>query len=119
MMWVITLAGALVFLFAGLAARALRPPAAEARARTNTDAVLFWGVFALAAGFLGTTLGLYMAALAIERAGEVAPALAWGGFKVTLITTQAGLVVFMLALLLWFGLWYATRRRTIALAERA
>jgi hypothetical protein len=55
-------------------------------------------------------------ATAIQAAGDVTSMIIWGGFRVALIPTQAGLLVFMLALLLWFSLWYTVRRRTPAAA---
>ncbi len=44
-------------------------------------------------GFLGTVWGMIVAFGAIERAGEVDPALVAGGIKVALLTTAAGLVI--------------------------
>lgn len=44
-------------------------------------------------GFLGTVVGMVLAFGAIERAGDVDPALVAGGIKVALLTTAAGLAV--------------------------
>lgn len=44
-------------------------------------------------GFLGTVAGMIMAFAAIERAGEVDPALVAGGIKVALLTTATGLTI--------------------------
>jgi biopolymer transport protein ExbB len=44
-------------------------------------------------GFLGTVAGMILAFAAIERAGDVDPALVAGGIKVALLTTAAGLTV--------------------------
>ena len=44
-------------------------------------------------GFLGTVVGMVIAFAAIERAGDVDPALVAGGIKVALLTTAAGLTV--------------------------
>jgi biopolymer transport protein ExbB len=44
-------------------------------------------------GFLGTVAGMITAFAAIERAGDVDPALVAGGIKVALLTTAAGLVI--------------------------
>jgi biopolymer transport protein ExbB len=44
-------------------------------------------------GFLGTVAGMILAFGAIERAGNVDPALVAGGIKVALITTAAGLLI--------------------------
>lgn len=68
------------------------------------DGVLFWGGAALVMGLLGTTVGISMAAKAIESAGEASPQLVWSGVRVTLTTTIAGSVVFMASLLIWLPL---------------
>ena len=75
---------------------------------TGIDATLFWGGWALLLGLLGTFVGIYQAAGAISRAGEVSAALVWGGIKVALTTTLFGLTIFIVAALVWFGLrtWY-------------
>ncbi len=81
---------------------------------TGIDATLFWGGWALLVGLLGTFVGIYLAAGAIQRAGEVSASLAWGGIQVALITTLFGLTIFIVAALIWFGLrtWY--RRVSLA-----
>ncbi len=81
---------------------------------TGIDATLFWGGWALLLGLLGTFVGVYQAAGAIEAAGDVSASLVWGGIKVALTTTLFGLMIFTVAALLWFALrtWY--RRRSMA-----
>lgn len=111
MMWFIAFAGLLTLAFAALTVRALMQGESRSGATPNLDAVLFWGGFALAAGILGTVVGLYQMATVIEVAGQVPTSLAWGGFRVTLLPTQWGLAIFLLALLLWFGLSWAIRRQ--------
>lgn len=93
------------------AVRLPRVEGADPVLETGIDATLFWGGWALLLGLLGTFGGIYQAAGAIERAGEVAPALAWGGVRVALTTTLFGLLIFAVAALLWFGLRTAYRRR--------
>jgi hypothetical protein len=110
-MWLIALTGVVVLGFSARAFVDVRSTRPAAIAMTHVDAVLFWGAFAVAAGLLSTAVGLYQMAEAFERAGAVSTSLAWGGFRVALLPTQAGLLVFTLALLLWFFLWYALRRR--------
>jgi biopolymer transport protein ExbB len=44
-------------------------------------------------GFLGTVAGMILAFAAIERAGDVDPALVASGIKVALLTTATGLVI--------------------------
>ncbi|HSM08087.1 MAG TPA: MotA/TolQ/ExbB proton channel family protein, partial [Gemmatimonadota bacterium] len=66
------------------------------------DAVLFWGVWVVVIGLLGTFVGIYQAAGALEMVGGAASAsLIWGGIKVALTTTLFGLLVFSVAALLW------------------
>jgi biopolymer transport protein ExbB/TolQ len=94
--------------------RALTAP--DAVVETGVDAVLFWGVWVLAVGLLGTFTGIYLAAGAIERAGAVSPAMIWGGVRVALTTTLAGFLVFSVAALLWLGLRLMYRRKVASAA---
>lgn len=62
------------------------------------------GIFGLVIGIFAQLLGLYEAFSAIEQIGSVSPALLIGGFKISSITTLYGLIIFLLAGLLYFGL---------------
>lgn len=62
------------------------------------------GIFALVFGFFGQFLGLYQAFIAIEQVETVSPALLAGGLKVSSITTLYGMIIFVIAWLLYFGL---------------
>jgi len=92
--------------------RSLEGP--DAVLETTVDAVLFWGVWVLVVGLLGTFTGIYLAAGAIERAPAINPALIWGGVRVALTTTVSGFVVFTVAALLWMGLRFMFRRKVAA-----
>lgn len=81
---------------------------------TGIDAVLFWGAYAVVLGVLGTLMGITQAAGAIEQMGQVSAALAWGGIKIAISTTIYGLLVFAIALLLWFWLRVRHRRQLAA-----
>ena len=59
------------------------------------------GTFALVFGILGQLIGLVQVFDLIERQGDIAPFLWMGGFKVSLIPTIYGIVIFILSLLLW------------------
>lgn len=83
----------------------------DAVLETGIDAVLFWGVWVVIVGLLGTFGGIYQAAGFIEQAGTVNSAVVWGGIKVALTTTLFGLFVFAMAALLWLGLRVGYRRR--------
>jgi biopolymer transport protein ExbB/TolQ len=62
------------------------------------------GLFALVVGILGQMVGLFSAFQAIEMAGDVSPSLMAGGFKVSMITTLYGFLIYVISFLLWFGL---------------
>ncbi|GAB5557753.1 MAG: hypothetical protein SchgKO_19660 [Schleiferiaceae bacterium] len=63
------------------------------------------GLFALIFGILGQLIGLFSAFEAIELLEvDISPALLAGGFKVSMITTLYGLIIYVVSLLLWFGL---------------
>ena len=85
--------------------------ASQATLGTGIDAILFWGGYAAVLGVLGTLVGISQAAGAISRATEVDPSIVWMGIRIALSTTIYGLLVFAVALLLWFGLRHSHRRR--------
>lgn len=60
------------------------------------------GLFAMVTGILGQLIGLYDAFIAIEAAGDISPALIFGGLKVSMITTLYGIFIYLFSLLLWF-----------------
>jgi hypothetical protein len=84
----------------------------DPRLESAIDAVLFWGFFAIVLGLLGTLLGIAQAAQAIQLAGGVDPALAWGGIRVSLPPTIFALLLFAVAALAWFALRSGYSRRT-------
>ena len=60
------------------------------------------GLFALIVGILGQLIGFYDAFSAIERMGDVSPALVYGGIKVSMITTLYGITIYLFSIALWF-----------------
>lgn len=70
--------------------------------RKAVDAILFLGSFSFIYGLLGQILGLYQAAGAIQQAGEIAPALIWGGVRVSLIAPLMGFMVLLISSVFWF-----------------
>jgi biopolymer transport protein ExbB/TolQ len=111
-MWpILFVAVAIVWLAARSWTRTRRLDAPDAVVETGVDAVLFWGVWVLVIGLLGTFTGIYQAAGAIERAPAINPAMIWGGVRVALTTTLAGFLVFAVAALLWLGLRFTYRRK--------
>lgn len=61
------------------------------------------GLFALITGILGQLIGLYMAFSAIQQAGDISPALVYGGIKVSMITTFYGIFIYLFSIILWFA----------------
>lgn len=62
------------------------------------------GLFALVVGILGQLIGLFSAFRAIEmHMVEVSPGLMAQGFKVSMITTIYGLIIYAVSLALWMG----------------
>jgi len=55
------------------------------------------GISALALGVLGQFVGLFAAMQHIEAAGGINPAILAGGFKVSMITTMYGLIIFIIS----------------------
>lgn len=117
MMWVILAASLLILgLAAWAAVRTAKLSGPNVVVETAIDAVLFWGVWVVVIGLLGTFLGIYQAAGVLEMIGGAAsPGLIWGGIKVSLTTTVFGLLVFSVAALLWMGLRTRYRRAVGAL----
>ena len=60
------------------------------------------GLFSMITGILGQLIGFYMAFVAIQKAGDISPALVFDGLKVSLITTIYGIFIYLLSILLWF-----------------
>ena len=58
------------------------------------------GVIALAIGVLGQLIGLFSAMQHIEKVGDISTSILAGGFKVSLITTMYGLLIFIISKLL-------------------
>jgi len=58
------------------------------------------GITALGWGILGQLIGLFTAMQHIEAAGGINPAILAGGFKVSMITTMYGLIIFIISKLL-------------------
>ncbi len=111
-MWLLLVIGVLVLVLAVWAgSRLRRADGPDPMLETGIDAVLFWGGWGVVVGLLGTFVGIYQAAGAISRAGEVAPAVIWGGIRVALTTTLFGLLIFAVAGLIWMGLRVTYGRR--------
>lgn len=66
------------------------------------------GLFTMITGILGQLIGLLEAFKAIERVGDISPALLAGGLKISMITTLYGILIYLFSILIWFllDLWY-------------
>ncbi len=60
------------------------------------------GLFTMITGILGQLIGLLEAFKAIERVGDISPAMLAGGLKVSMITTLYGILIYLLSILIWF-----------------
>jgi biopolymer transport protein ExbB/TolQ len=91
-----------------LAARAAwlmtRPDGGSAEVERSLQGVLFWGAFSVVLGLLGTAVGIIQIAQAVTLSRQVEPILVWGGFGVALVTLIFGLLIFLVAGMLWFVL---------------
>ena len=73
--------------------------------------ILILGALAACLGVLGSLVGVWLAAEAISRAGEVSPSLVWSGIQVTLGSSIVGFLILGLASVAWLALQYASGRR--------
>lgn len=62
------------------------------------------GLFAMILGVLGQLIGLFDAFKFIEEAGSVSPSMLAGGFKVSMITTIYGIIIYVISYMIWLGL---------------
>ena len=70
------------------------------------------GLFAFIIGLLGQLIGLFMAFQAIEIGTvNVSPAMLAGGFKVSMITTIYGVIIYTVSFLIWFSLRIVAERK--------
>ncbi len=104
-MWPLLLVLLAVLFLAGHAALLIgRGEADRAEVEGKLRAVLFWGAMSLVMGLLGTSVGLVQMATAIARAERVMATTILGGVGVALITSVFGLLIFLVASVLWFSL---------------
>lgn len=71
------------------------------------------GIFTLVIGILGQLLGLYQAFSVIEQVGSISPAILAGGLKVSMIPTLYGIIIFLLAYLIWIVLDYMVKKPNV------
>ena len=61
-----------------------------------------FGLFALVLGMLGQFIGLFQAFEIIGSGMEISPAMMASGVKVSMVTSIYGMIIFLVAYLLWF-----------------
>ena len=69
------------------------------------------GLFGLVMGMLGQFIGLFGAFQIIETGMEISPALLAAGVRVSSITSIYGMIIFLVAYLIWFILKSLTARK--------
>lgn len=67
----------------------------------RTQSILVLGALNAVMGFLGTAIGISLAAGVIAGASSIFPPIVWDGMKVALSTTIFGLLLLALALAAW------------------
>lgn len=72
--------------------------------RRGLNAILFWGAISAVLGFLGQYSALYKSMMIISRAPVIDPALVSEGIAVSLLSTLMGLIILVLAAIVWFVL---------------
>lgn len=70
------------------------------------------GVFAIVWGIFGQSIGLFSAFQAIEAAGDISPAMIYGGLKVSMITTLYGSFIFLLSWLIYLFMSNWSRKKS-------
>ena len=81
--------------------------------KKGLPAMLQLGLFCFFWGLLAQAISLYQMLSAIEAAGDVSPALLVGGLKVSMIAPIFGLIILVLALIVWFLLRLRYRRLVV------
>lgn len=112
LMWPLALIAVGIIVLAGRTAWLLRRGSSR-EAEGTLQAILFWGVIGAVLGFLGTIVGIVQITRVVSLAGSVEAPLVWGGFGVALVTLIFGLLILLVAALLWFVL-RMSRNRTHA-----
>ena len=70
------------------------------------------GIFAIVWGVFGQSIGMFSALQAIEAAGDISPAMIYGGLKVSMITTLYGTFIFLFSWLITILMTNWSRRKS-------
>ena len=68
----------------------------------GVNSILFWGIYGVVVGFFAHFLGILYAMEAIMSAADISPSIVAGGYSVSLLTILFGLIIFMIAAIIWF-----------------
>lgn len=103
----------LLIIAIALIVRALivKPDLTKEQVLNQISYIKYIGILSITIGLFGQILGLYGAFTAIEAAGEVSPAIFYGGMKVSSITTIYGFSIFLICYLSWLILRAKTDRQ--------
>jgi biopolymer transport protein ExbB/TolQ len=71
-------------------------------AKKMSEAILFFGSFALLIGILGQAIGIMQALDAIEAASDISLSIMAGGFKVSMLAPMYGFILFIVSFVVWF-----------------
>lgn len=93
--------GILTLQMVGVFFLAIRYYMKEEATKRDLDLVKSFGVFAMVTGIFGQLIGLFSAFQAINQVGTVSPAMLAGGLKVSMISTIYGVIIFLIAFVLW------------------
>ncbi|MBC8377002.1 MAG: hypothetical protein H8E26_13230 [FCB group bacterium] len=74
------------------------------KATLDLKTLLVLGVSSMALGVIGQLLGIYAALGAIIVATDISPAIVLEGFRIASVSTVFGTVLFLVTMLIWFGL---------------
>ena len=80
----------------------MHPGRSDDRLANGLDLILHLGIFSFIFGLLGHAVSLYQMLTAIEVAGDISPALVFGGLRVSFIVPIYGLLILTVAAVLWF-----------------
>jgi len=82
------------------------------KAALDLKTLLILGVSALSVGVVGQLMGIYAALGAIIVATDISPAIVLEGFRIASISSLFGMAIFLITLVVWFGLREFLYRRT-------
>ena len=98
--------GILTLIFIAMVASVIRYVTATEQSQGKLDLVRSIGLLAAITGVLGQLIGLFDALKFIEKAGQIAPGMLAGGIKVSMIPTLYGLLIYVIAMVIWVILKY-------------